>query len=319
MKLYLYILAAVAILSVSPVVNGLNNDQKSSLFIDSLRTADIPEGKITIVRKTKDTKFYSSYIASYRSEDNLKLYTLLNVPHIKDKNKKLPVIIINHGYIPPHIYSTEHSYKLVTGYFASYGFIVLKPDYRGHADSEKGSTPEPFNRIKYAVDVLYLLKTLGSVENADLDNVFMYGHSMGGDVTLRVLETTGLIKAATLWAPVAADFPESTLYFVRKKRPQFEKEIADRVSSIYNEDELKGLSPIDNLEYIRAPLLIHHGTLDDSVPFKWSLDLIKKLESYGKKYTFHEYTDDHNFAKTYFYTVLKRDVDFFKSYITGNK
>ncbi|MBN2546725.1 MAG: prolyl oligopeptidase family serine peptidase, partial [Spirochaetes bacterium] len=165
---------------------------------------------------------------------------------------------------------------------------------------------------------LDLLDTISSIKEADINNVFMYGHSMGGMVTLAVLESTNMIKAATLWSAVSEQFPESSLFFIRKRNIVQADEMLQFYKDTFGEENFGKFSPTNYLNYIQAPLIIQHGTKDDSVPFKWSVDLAEKLKENNKYYEFYSYEgDDHNFAKGSFYKVLKKDVDFFKKYMTN--
>ena len=47
-----------------------------------------------------------------------------------------PVVVFNHGYIPPDQYRTTERYVAYVAAFAHRGYIVFKPDYRGHGFSE---------------------------------------------------------------------------------------------------------------------------------------------------------------------------------------
>ena len=199
--------------TISGVVNFKNskNNKEFLLAIESLRNRSYGTGTINIGKELGEKKAYKSYIVSYLS-DGLKQYSLLNIPNTNKPAKGYPVIIVNHGHIPPDQYSTENSYRLVTGYYASNGFMVLKPDYRGHDKSENGDDQRT-ERLSYAIDVLNLLYLIPTLNDADADNIFIYGHSMGGGVTLTVLEVANNINAATLWSAVSVEFPESMLPF----------------------------------------------------------------------------------------------------------
>jgi len=47
-----------------------------------------------------------------------------------------PVIIFNHGYIPPTVYRTTERYLAYVDAFARNGYIVFKPDYRAFGSSQ---------------------------------------------------------------------------------------------------------------------------------------------------------------------------------------
>ena len=50
------------------------------------------------------------------------------------------MIVFNHGYIPPSQYRTTERYVAYVDGFASNGYIVFRPDYRGHDQSEGAPT-----------------------------------------------------------------------------------------------------------------------------------------------------------------------------------
>jgi len=285
------------------------------LFIESLRKKIFSPQDLNIDKKVKSTKTYDSYTAYYYS-DGLKQYTLLNIPKSSKHNKKFPVVIVNHGYIPPEKYSTVDSYKYISSFFANNGFIVLKPDYRGHDKSETDDNAL-LDRLKYSVDVLNLLYSVQSIKNADTNNIFMFGHSMGGGITLTVLTVADNIKAATLWAPVSVEFPESTLYFVRKRSASMADGLLMQWKNIFKgKDDFKKLSSVNYLDYIKCPVLLQHGKKDESVPYEWSVQLEQKLIENNIDYKFNTYdNEDHNFAKGSFYKVLNKDLEFFKKYM----
>ena len=68
------------------------------------------------------------------------------------------------------------------------------------------------------MDILYLIEGVYSIPQADEKNIFLWGHSMGGEITLKALEISQKVKSASLWAPVSASFPENQLYFIRKRK-----------------------------------------------------------------------------------------------------
>ena len=183
------------------------------------------DSEIKIENEIRKTAKFISYRVSFVS-DGLNQYALMNVPLGKKPDSGWPVIIVNHGYIEPSVYSTENSYINTSAYYANAGFLVVKPDYRGH-DQSQGETGSIVSRIGYAIDVLNLLFGIKKLTYADPQKIYMYGHSMGGDVSLRVAEIClDCIKAVSLWAPAVTDWPESYMYFVRKdqidpKRKEF--------------------------------------------------------------------------------------------------
>lgn len=230
-----------------------------------------------------------------------------------------PVIILAHGYIPPDVFVTSKNYRSITRHFAKGGFLVLKPDYRGH-DRSEGISNTPTSTIDYSIDVLNLIGQIDSVPGADTDKVFLFGHSMGGEIGLRVLTVSKKLLGATLWAPASKGFPENTLYFIKTERPkelrsQELAEFQNTIEALFDPDEYDSLNPGNYLDSIDVPILVHHGTHDDIIPFEWSAGLIEALKKAEVDCTFYEYPgEDHNISVSY-YEVMDKDMEFFRSLI----
>jgi len=288
--------------------------------IEEIKNENFPSQNLTIEKKMDYIKGkYQEYLFSYNS-DGLKIYGKMNIPDKKIPDQGFPVVIINHGYIPPDVYDTDDSYKLVEGHFASAGFLTLKADYRGWNNSEKLEN-SVYNRLGLVRDIKYLLEAVPNISEADEKNVFVYGHSMGGEVTLKLLETTNKnkIKAASLWAPCYESYPEVSLYFIRDEdNSQLAKNRKRKILSYIPRENFSLYSVTNYVNNIEIPLNIHHGTKDKSVPLEWSMNLAEKLKNYGKNYTFYTYEDDHNLANNFF-SVLERDAQFFRKNIRHKK
>ena len=158
------------------------------MSIPSLAHRDYEKGEIRIEKKAEANKSFTSYIASY-SSDGLKTYTLLNIPNTPKPANGFPVVIVNHGYINPAGYDTVSSYKSIADYFSQKGYLVLKPDYRGNSKSEIDN--KALMRFAYPIDVMNLISSIPSIKEANSNSVYLWGHSMGAEVTLKVIEIIG--------------------------------------------------------------------------------------------------------------------------------
>jgi dienelactone hydrolase len=58
------------------------------------------------------------------------------------------------------------------------------------------------------VDVLNALASVARYPDADPDRIGMWGHSMGGTITLRAMVVTDTIWAGVIWAGVVAPYPD---------------------------------------------------------------------------------------------------------------
>lgn len=153
---------------------------------------------------------YRAYLISYLSA-GLKVHAMVAVPRQEIPESGFPVVIANHGYVPePNKYGITAEginsrpgdyYRSVPELYSSRGFLVIIPDYRGHNNSQGFEFVHKPNSVDlYADDVITLLAFLDEIEDADTERLFMWSHSMGGGVSMRVQLATGNIKAASYWA-----------------------------------------------------------------------------------------------------------------------
>lgn len=253
---------------------------------------------------------YKARVVSY-SSDGTTLFALVHEPAGTRPERGWPVIVVAHGFVPPSTWTTEGNYVSVTRRYAAGGFLVLKPDYRGHGDSG-GSAPGHFRAAAYAVDTLNLVADALLLPGVDPERVFLYGHSMGGSVALVALEVSDFFKAATIWAGVTRPFPEDTLHYLRKRDPDGADAAYAELLRYPGADAFASLSALANVGLIREPLTIRHGTADESVPFEWSVEFRDALDTAGVRYEFVEYPGaDHNISQS-FGAALQADMEFFR-------
>jgi hypothetical protein len=88
-----------------------------SLAIEYMRRQTYPGSEITIEENLEPGSNYDRYIASYLS-DGLRIYAFLTVPQGQKPDSGWPVVIFNHGYIPPEQYRTTERYVAYVDAFA---------------------------------------------------------------------------------------------------------------------------------------------------------------------------------------------------------
>ncbi len=294
------------------------------LSIPSLAHRDYEGGEIRIEKKVKTNKSFTSYIASY-SSDGLKIYTLLTIPNTPKPANGFPVIIVNHGYINPAVYDTVSSYKSITDYFSQNGYLVLKPDYRGNGKSEIDN--KALMRFAYPIDVMNLISSIPSIPEANSNSIYLWGHSMGGEVTLEVLEIIGGnpdlsigIKAAVLWAPVT----DPLKWFSKQNLPgiaeaaitpfPYSKTFQILGKPEENPNLWESISPLSYLGDIKIPVQIVHGTDDQTVPYQWSIELFNDLKSLGKNTRLNLYDNANHNLNPKWRQASSDSLIFFKSF-----
>jgi dipeptidyl aminopeptidase/acylaminoacyl peptidase len=294
------------------------------LAIDAMRQRDYPGSDLVIERTLSPGSNYQQYIASYQS-DGLKIFALLTVPNGAKPASGWPVIIFNHGYIPPTVYRTTERYVAYVDAFARHGYIVFKPDYRGFGSS--GGRPiSAYGAPDDTVDVLNAVSTMQRYANADPDRIGMWGHSMGGNITLRALVIDPRIKVAVIWAGVNATYKDllENWHPTGGDRPPpsfsggWPGKFIDRFGTPeQNSGFWDSISPMAYLADITAPIQLHHGTGDTEVPLQFSQTLASDLRAAGKPVELYTYAGaDHNISQG-FTQAMARSVAFFDRYLTG--
>ena len=284
-------LARLAPLMVSALIATACTDDPlpPPMSVDDLRQAEF---EVTLKREDEleSGPGYSAYLVSYE-HSGLVLFAMVAVPEDDRPDSGFPVVIANHGYVPdPRRYGIRADgrnarpgdyYASVPGLFASRGFLTVIPDYRGHNTSDGFELIDPQDEQSvayYAEDVAALLTGLDQLEAADTDNVFIWSHSMGGSVSIRLLLASDAVRASSFWSTM--DVSEFT----------------------------------DRLGEIDGPVVLHHGRDDAATPHANSEQFAKALDDAGRLESFLSYgTDEHYFEGELRERAADHDAAFFST------
>ncbi len=302
-----------------------------ALMIEVMRQQSYPGSEIVIEETLESGVNYERYIASYRSE-GYKIYALLTIPQGEKPEGGWPVIIFNHGYIPPAQYRTTERYVAYVDAFARNGYIVFRSDYRGHGDSA-GEATGGYGSPAYTIDVLNAVSAIKNYPEADPERIGMWGHSLGGHVTLRAMVVTGDIKAGVIWAGVVASYQDLFERWRRRSgdspdvtptpnpnsnRRRWRQELMEKYGSPEENPEFwTSISPNSFLADLSGPIQLHHGTADESVPVEFSETLSDQIQAVGKLVELYTYENDNHNISNYFSTAMERSVQFFDKYVKG--
>ena len=249
--------------------------------IDALAARAYGGGELQIVEQLESTDRFARYLITYPS-DGLTIQGFMNVPH---EGSSFPVAIVLHGYVNPDQYQTLAYTTRYADALANAGYLVIHPNLRGFPPAaEEG---DDAYRTGLAADVLNLIAViraqsqdpLGPLRRADTEAVHLWGHSMGGGVALRVATILGdapYLRAAVLYGAMSGD---ERLNYERIREWSGGQSGAFELET--PPEALRAISPIDHLDRLRAPLSIHHGDADETVPPDWSADLCARLAGAG--------------------------------------
>ena len=302
--------------------------------IDDLRA--LPEAELVAWMEQAATPDYEARLMRYRF-GGLTQHALVATPHGQAPAGGYPVLLANHGTHPnPPRYGIGADgtdsrpgdyYRGVPAAYARQSFLVVMPDYRGHNVSEGTEYARGLLATHYYTeDVLGTLSLVKEVAGADERNVFLWGHSLGGEVTLRALLAADGIRAASLWSSVGGSLWDQAYYYARYQQPLADdrmglpKAAVDGLRADLRRFEptfdWRSGEPLRHLDRLASPVILHHAIGDQGAAYDWTRSLAAELARLRKPYQFHSYAgDDHMFAGAQFEAAVRRDVAFFSRHM----
>ncbi len=226
---------------------------------------------------------YTQRSVSYRS-NGLRISGIVNVPRGRGP---FPALVLAHGYIDPAYYATGQGLRREQDWLARAGYVVLHTDYRNHASSSSDPAANRRMRLGYTADVVNAVTALRRTRDVpvDDDRIGLLGRSMGGGVVYNALVTSpGLVDAAVVFAPVSSSAADNFNTWIRDEPGR--DELSDFILEEYGEPRenrrfWSQVSPRTYVEEITEPVLIHHGTSDDTCPIRWSRETAGLMERAG--------------------------------------
>jgi uncharacterized protein len=280
--------------------------------IDYLMERKYGGGELNIVSTYGENSYFTRYFIEYPS-DGLTIAGFMNVPN---GDGPFPVVIALHGYIDPDVYFTLDYTTRYADDLARNGFIVIHPNLRNYPPSSEG---ENLFRVGMAVDVLNLIEIVrqkgnsqGYLNQADTMSIGLWGHSMGGGISTRVMTVSEDVRAVFLYAAMSGDEKQNFEAIQRwSNNERGQEELA------IEEIALPRISPQYHFNNISSAVSIHHGLSDELVPVDWSqktCDLLTQLE---KEVECVFYPDmPHTFFGDGDQLLMTAAADFFRKYLS---
>lgn len=274
-------------------------------------------GNFESIKPLEKTDTFTKNVFQFKFDPTFQggpLKTVSGQIYIPGGKGKFPVILMLRGYVDQEIYQTGVGTSHAAEVFAKNGYLTVAPDFLGYGNSDAEADNIFESRFQTYTTAISIMQSLSGIDKWDGKNIFIWGHSNGGQIALTLLEATGVDYPTTLWAPVSKPFPYSILYYtdestdggklIRSELAKFE----DR----YNTDLFSIHMYYDR---IKAPIQLHQGTADDAVPENWSDTLTKTLKNLEKPVDYYVYPGtNHNMVPSW-NTVVARDLQFFQKYM----
>ncbi len=210
---------------------------------------------------------------TYTASDGTKVPAYLTLP-AGGTGKNLPAIVMPHGGPSAR---DEWGFDWLVQFYASRGFAVLQPNYRGSAGyGDQWYQKNGFQSWRTAIgDVNDAGRWLAAQGIADPAKLAIVGWSYGGYAALQsgVLEP-GLFKAVVAIAPVAdlGQLVEDSKGWAHHRIER---------NAIGSGPHLREGSPAQNADKIKAPVLLFHGDKDRNVDVRHARLMHDKLKGAG--------------------------------------
>jgi len=296
--------------------------------IENLGSAKVDPAKFETGKVLKDDpkftsyEFFMSFDPSLSDKNVKRVSGVLNVPKGKGP---FPIVVMLRGFVKAETYFVGQGTQRAGEVFAQSGFITIAPDFLGYGDSDSQVNDVFESRFQTLTTAMVLLKSVEVLKGDPLKvvsndfkfdgkNIFIWGHSNGGQIALTTLEITQGTYPTVLWAPVSKPFPFSILYFtdspgdygksLRKELAKFEKDYDTDLYSIHK-----------YFDRIKAPINLNQGTKDENVPQAWSDLLYTTLKDLKVDIKYHFYSEaDHNMQPSWNQAIANA-LNFYKKHI----
>ena len=262
------------------------------------------------------TADHVQYSVTWRS-GNIRVSGRLAVPR---GNGPFPTVVLAHGYIDPAVYVNGQGMTRERAWFGDRGYVALHVDYRGHAESGPDRSGGMDMRMGYTEDVINAVHALRAWDGpVDDERVALVGRSMGGGVVYNALVAVpGLVDAGVVFAPVSSNAVDN---YERWIRPDPSRDgLSSRILQEYGEPAAnptfwQGISARTYFADITEPVLIHHGTLDDSCPLRWSRQTHRLMKAAGVDATLEVYQGEGHAFGPQFDRSMERTGQFLEQHL----
>lgn len=296
----------------SPTLPTVDRDDVS---LDALMREPLDGRNLAVGRELGRTSSYTRYAVSYEGGGQ-RITGVMNVPRGRGPH---PVVVLAHGYIDPEVYWSGQGFRREQDALARNGYVALHVDYRNHA----GSTDDPDNdltmRLGYAEDVLNAAVAVRASGLPFLDGsrIALLGRSMGGSVAFNALVARpGIFDAAVVYASTSTDALDNFNRWQRADQQLRRAIFREHGSPKDNPGFWRSISAVNYVDRITEPVLMFHGTSDESCPIGWARDTRDALFAAGADVRLIEYPGAGHYMYDEWADSMKRALAFFDRHVT---
>lgn len=218
----------------------------------------------------------------YISDDGIRIHAKLDLPEgfcskeCREESRKLPLVILIHGFTGDM--EEDHILALQRG-MNDAGFAVLRAEMYGHGKSDGRFCDHTlFKWMSNAIAVVDYARTLDFISD-----LYLCGHSQGGLLTMLTgaMERERIrailpLSPASMIPQIAREGELLGIPFDPEKIPA-QLDGGDGVVIRENYIRLAQMIDVDlAISMYKGPVLLVHGTADESVPYHYSEEIAKK-------------------------------------------
>lgn len=182
--------------------------------------------------------------------------------------------------------------------FASEGFVVFAPFYRGNRGGEGNEDFCGEDRQ----DAIAGFQFLKGHKHVDERKIHLYGFSRGGAMALHTAIAEPSICSVVCWNGV------TDMKLTYEERVDLRRMLKRVIGGPpwKREAEYEWRTPLNEIEKVASPICIVHGMKDEHVSFEHAKRLEKALDSFNKSYQTHYFRDyTHQFPEPYNRELVK--------------
>lgn len=218
---------------------------------------------------------------------------LIGVLHLPESAANVPGVVMCHGFTGQRA-EAHFLFTKAARAFAKAGMAVLRFDFRGSGDSE--GLFEEMTINGEVSDAIQAVNVLASRAEVDSSRIGIVGLSLGGCVAACATARSQSIHATVLWAPVH----DPKALGDRRSAPDntypWEFTGGFKIGEAFIR-ELPDIDPVRELATAAGPVLILHGSADQTLPVDGSMAYVTAIEAAGGRVERHVIDGaDHTFA-----------------------
>ena len=282
------------------------------ISLEALSKKEFSGTNLVLEKVLGENSKFTRYFVKYKSGE----FTISGIMNVPKGEGPFPTLVLAHGYIDPAIYTTGRGLAREQKYLVERGYVVLHTDYRNHAESDDDPDNDINLRLGYTEDVINAALALKNSEFTfvDKERIGLLGRSMGGGIAFNsMVVKPGVFDAYVAFAPVSSNVIDN---YNRWTRMNFDivEEIDKRFGLPEDNPEFwQGISAINYFDKATDPLLILHGTADETCDIKWSEATAKALQDAGKSVEFIQYEGERHAFSPRWEDSMKETIRFFEA------